>query len=74
MGTKPVLLSKQHNSQNWGQSALEPMVVLGLMEFTLSSGWEIRTRWQGGKREAWAGRAGCRADEITARQDPGRAG
>lgn len=28
------------------------------MEFTLSSGWEIGTRWQGGMREAWAGSAG----------------
>lgn len=37
------------------------------MKFTLSSGWEIGTRWQGGRREAWAGSAGCSVDEITAR-------
>lgn len=33
---------------------------------------EIGTRWQGGKEEAWAGRAGCSADEITARILAGR--
>lgn len=71
---KSVLLSNQHNSQNWrDKRAVGPLVFLGLMEFTLSSGWEIGTRWQGGKEEAWTGRAGCSADEITARILDGRA-
>lgn len=71
---KSVLLSNQHNSQKWrDQRALGPLVVLGLMEFTQSSGWEIGTRWQGGKKEAWAGRAGYSTDEITARILAGRA-